>query len=141
MNADRHSRDCSICRHPERDAIETELINWQTVTKIAKRFRVARSSLYRHVAALSLLEKRDRNIRGALVRIIEKATTVHVTAAAVVSACMVLAKLDDDQRLVDRVQISTNSSDFDRMTRAELEAYAQTGVLPPWFARDGRPAN
>lgn len=136
----RHERDCTICNHPEREGIEAEIVNWSTVTKIAKLFRVSRSSLYRHTSALHLLAKRDRNIRGALVRIVEKATTVHVTAASVVQACLVLSKLDDEQRFVDRVQITTGS-DFDKMTRAELELYAREGVLPAWFERDGRPPN
>ncbi|MGB6975237.1 MAG: hypothetical protein WBD67_11190 [Terracidiphilus sp.] len=54
---------------------------------IAEEYGLAdRTSVYRHAHALSLFAKRQRNIRAALERIIERAGEVDVTASAVVAA-------------------------------------------------------
>jgi hypothetical protein len=59
--------------------------------------RVHRSdsaSVYRHAHALELFQKRQRNVRAALERIIEKAGEVDVTASAVVAAVQAYAKIN-----------------------------------------------
>jgi hypothetical protein len=53
-----------------------------------------RASIYRHAHARGLFEKRQRNVRAALERIIEKAGEVDVTAAAVVSAVQVYSRIN-----------------------------------------------
>ena len=50
--------------------------------------------MYRHAHAFGLFEKRKRNVRAALERIIEKAGDVEVTAAAVVTAVQAYAKIN-----------------------------------------------
>ena len=80
-------------------------------TTIAKEYGLAdRASIYRHAHALRLFAKRQRNVRAALEKIIEKAGEVDATAAAVVAA-------------------------VEQMTTAELEAYARDGSLPDWFTQ------
>jgi hypothetical protein len=77
--------------------------------------------------------KRQRNIRAALERIIEKAGEVDVTASAVVAAVQAYAKINSAGQWSDGVeQVSLNDL-FDRMTTQELEDYAQSGALPGWF--------
>ena len=39
---------CSICVHPERDVIETDLVSGATTRDIAGRFGVSRSAVFRH---------------------------------------------------------------------------------------------
>ena len=92
-----------------------------------------RASVYRHAHALGLFEKRRRNIRAALERIIEKAGEVDVTASAVVSAVQAYAKINAAGEWIDRTETVSMNDLFDRMTAPELEAYAQTGALPGWF--------
>src|SRR5262252_6162188 len=89
----RHARDCKVCNHKDREAIEQEWISWGDTTQIAKHYELSRNSIYRHAQMLGLYEKRDRNIRAALGRIIEKAGAVEVTASAVVSAIQAYAKI------------------------------------------------
>jgi hypothetical protein len=70
----RHQRNCSICAHPQREEIEAGFIGWRSPAAIAEEFGLAdRTSVYRHAHALGLFDKRKRNIRAALERIIEKA--------------------------------------------------------------------
>ena len=87
VNLGRHRRNCKICAHQHRDEIEREFINWTGVKAIAKEFGLTdRTAVYRHAHAFGLFSKRQRNIRAALEKIIEKAGEVEVTSAAVVAA-------------------------------------------------------
>lgn len=130
----RHARACSICAHQQREEIEAAFIGWRSPAAIAEEYGLAdRSSVYRHANALGLFEKRKRNIRAALERIIEKAGEVDVTASAVVSAIQAYSKINAAGQWIDRTeQVSLNDL-FDRMSTAELEQYAQSGTLPAWF--------
>ncbi len=92
-----------------------------------------RASVYRHAHALRLFEKRRRNVRAALERIIEKAGEVDVTASAVVAAVQAYAKINSAGEWIDRTETVSLNELFDRMSRDELEAYAQSGALPGWF--------
>jgi hypothetical protein len=76
-----------VCRHMNCAEIETDFIAWRSPAAIAKEYELSdRSSIYRHAHAIGLFSKRQRNIRAALERIIEKAGEVEVTAASVVAA-------------------------------------------------------
>jgi hypothetical protein len=77
----RHERDCKVCRHAEREQIERDWIGWGDTTRIAKQYRLSRDSLYRHAHAQGLFAKRQRNVRQALERIIEKAKGFPVSSA------------------------------------------------------------
>ena len=134
VNMGRHQRNCSICAHAQREEIEADFIAWRSPGLIATEHGLAdRTSVYRHAHALGLFTKRQRNIRAALERIIEKAGEVDVTASAVVSAVQAYAKINAAGQWIDRTeQVSLNDL-FDRMSTAELEEYAQSGTLPRWF--------
>ncbi|HEX7729875.1 MAG TPA: hypothetical protein VF392_12610 [Terracidiphilus sp.] len=101
---------------------------------IAEEYGLAdRASVYRHAHALGLFPKRQRNIRAALERIIERAESVDVTASAVVAAIGAYAKINAAGEWIDRTETVSLNDLFDRMSTQELEAYAQTGALPEWF--------
>jgi hypothetical protein len=59
-------------------------VSWVSPDRIGKRYGVSRDAVYRHAHALGLMEKRRRNVRSALERIIEKTGEVEVSASAVV---------------------------------------------------------
>ena len=133
VNQGRHEYQCTICSHPQREEIEQDFINWVSPSRIAKQYSVSRVSLYRHARALGLMQKRRRNIRAALERIIEKADDVKVNAAAIVSAVGALARINSRGEWVERTATINVNALFDRMTAEELELYAQNGTLPDWF--------
>ena len=130
----RHKRACSVCRHKRREELESAFISWRSPAAIAEEYGLAdRASVYRHAHALGLFEKRRRNIRAALERIIEKAGEVDVTASAVVTAVQAYAKINASGEWIDRSETVSMNDLFDRMSTQELESYAQSGSLPGWF--------
>ncbi len=130
----RHKRTCSVCRHTKCAEIEADFIGWRSPAEIAKEYRLSdRSSIYRHAHALGLFPKRQRNVRAALERIIEKAGEVEVTAASVVAAVQAYSKINAMGQWIDRSETVDLNELFNRMTREELEAYAHDGTLPGWF--------
>ena len=133
VNLGRHEYHCKLCSHAERRDIEEAFINWVSPGRIAKQYGFSRDSVYRHAHALGLMEKRRCNLRSALERIIEKAGEVEATAAAVVSAVAAYAKINAAGQWIDRTEQVNLNALFDRMTRDEMESYAQDGTLPAWF--------
>lgn len=136
VDVKRHSRDCSICAHPDREEIEREFCDWKPLAAIAKTRRIPRASLYRHVHATGLFDKRDRNVKAALAALIERGYNVRGTAAALISAITAYAKINAEGQWIDKteeVNASKNLALFDRMTQGEMLKYAQTGELPEWW--------
>ena len=131
----RHRRNCSVCLHAQRVDIEAEFIAWRSPASLAEQYSLGdRASIYRHAHALGLFAKRQRNVRAALERIIERAGDVQVTASAVVAAVEAYAKINANGQWIDPSEQITLTQLFERMTRQELEAYARNGELPDWFA-------
>jgi len=133
VNRGRHQYGCKVCSHPKREEIEHEFINWGSPTVIGKQYGLSRDSLYRHAHALGLFPKRQRNVRAALERIIERADEVKVNAAAVVSAVRAYASINSAGQWVERSDWVNLNQLFERMSQDELERYAKTGELPEWF--------
>jgi len=134
VNLGRHRRNCSVCAHAQVGEIDADFIAWRSPAVIAEQYSLAdRSSVYRHAHAFGLFGKRQRNIRAALERIIERASEVEVTASAVVSAIQAYTKINAAGQWVDRSEQVNLNDLFERMTNEELEAYAQNGTLPRWF--------
>jgi hypothetical protein len=134
VNLGRHRRNCTVCGHAQCAEIEADFVGWRSPAAIAEEYGLAdRASVYRHANALGLSDKRKRNVRAALERIIEKAGDVDVTASAVVAAVQAYSKINAAGQWIDRTeQVSLNDL-FDRMSSDELEQYAQHGTLPKWF--------
>ncbi len=134
VNLGRHGAECKICAHSLRDEIEHDFINWRSPAGIPKQYELChRATVYRHAHALGLFSKRQRNVRAALERIIEKAGEVEATAAAVVAAVQAYSKINAAGQWVDRSEHVNLNELFDRMSQEEMEAYARDGTLPAWF--------
>ena len=68
----RHSRYCSICSHPDRDAIEGDFIRWRSPMKIAEDYGINdRRNIYRHTHATGLFERRTREVARILEQYME----------------------------------------------------------------------
>src|SRR5262249_30090236 len=130
----RHRRSCTVCAHERCVEIETDFVGWKSPTVIAQEYNLAdRTSVYRHAHAFGLFEKRKRNVRTALERIIEKAAEVEVTSSAVVAAVQAYAKINAQGQWIDRSEHIDLNALFERMSEDELGVYAREGKLPTWF--------
>ena len=96
LDLSRHERRCSICQHPEREAIEEAFLHWRSVSEIRLEFKLPeRATVYRHAHAFNLFPQRSRNLRFALGLIIEEAELVRPTAEGIVSAIRAYTRLTD----------------------------------------------
>jgi hypothetical protein len=113
----RHRRNCSVCSHPKCAEMEADFVSWRSPEVIAQEFGLAdRASVYRHAHALGLFPKRQRNVRVALERIIEKAGEVEVTGSAVVAAVQAYSKINETGRWVERSEHVNLNELFEQMT-------------------------
>src|SRR5438132_4218282 len=129
VNLGRHAAVCKICTHTQREEIERDFINWESPASITKQYGLRnRASVYRHAHALGLFPKRQRNVRAALEKIIERAGEVEVNAASVVSAVGAYARINATGQWVERSEHLDLNQLFDRMTAAELDEYAREGT-------------
>jgi hypothetical protein len=94
----RHARLCTICCHPDRDAIEADFIRWRHPKTIAEEYKIAgRVSIYRHAHATGLFGRRKRELNRVLediLQCVEFASFDH--ADVIVRAARVYAHLDED---------------------------------------------
>lgn len=136
VNLGRHRRNCTVCAHEKCTEIEVDFVGWKSPALIATEYGLAdRMNVYRHAHALGLFPKRQRNVRAALEKIIEKAGEVDVNAASVVAAIQAYAKINAQGQWIDRSETINLNELFERMTTEELEAYARDGALPAWFTQ------
>jgi hypothetical protein len=129
----KHEVRCSICSDERRQEIERDFVNWVSPSKIAKKYRLSRDTVYRHAHALDLMGRRRQNVRAALETIIERCDVVKPNAAAVVSAVQTYARLNARGELVERRETVNMNELYNRMSRAELGEYIRTGAVPKWF--------
>jgi hypothetical protein len=136
VNIGRHQKNCTICNHVKREEVERDFVAWHSPAAIATGYGLAdRASVYRHAHALGLFTKRQRNVRAALEKIIEKAGEVDVNASAVVAAIQAYAKINAQGQWIDRSEHVNLDDLFERMSAEELETYAREGTLPAWFTQ------
>ena len=108
-----HGIRCTICNHPEREAIEQAFLQWHRPGDLAREFKIThRTAIYRHAKALGLFQRRAREMHFALGRIIEEAEHVKPTANSIIRAIRASSCLDDNGRWTDppRRIIITNVS-------------------------------
>lgn len=92
----RHARKCSVCKHPDRDAIEHEFLRWHSPDDIAEDYGIAdHSAIYRHVHATGIFARRRETVCLALEPLLEQACNVKVNANAIISAFRLYAQFND----------------------------------------------
>lgn len=90
-----HRGKCTICRHPQRAEIERAFVDWTSPREIARTFGLrSHTTVYRHAHARHLFEHRRRNLHMALGRIVERVGEVEPTAANVIAAIALMAKIN-----------------------------------------------
>ena len=107
-----HERRYLICRHPERDEIEDEFIQWQHPYDIGKAYEIDQRVVYRHARAVGLYARRTRNVRTALDSVLQNCYDAKVTGDTIVRAVRAYTRITDDGQWIDppsRVIFSSGS--------------------------------
>src|SRR5271155_5814286 len=113
----RHRRLCTVCKHPQCAEIEADFVAWRSPVAITEEYKlVNRATVYRHAHAFGLYEKRQKNVRAALEFLIERASEVEVTAAAVVAASAAYSKINSRGQWIERTQTLDLNKLFAEMT-------------------------
>jgi hypothetical protein len=96
----RHSRLCSICSHPDRDAIEADFLHWHSPKAIAQDYRLpSGQAIYRHARATGLLQRRKNEVSRVMERYLERIDSYSTAEFdKVTRAIRVYSHLDDDGR-------------------------------------------
>jgi hypothetical protein len=136
VNLGRHQAQCTICLSPYREQIEQEWISWRATNRLAEEFGLTRYAIYRHAHALGLFKKRQRNIRMALERMIERVDHADVTSSGVVSAVKAYVKITSAEEGKENQQRADLKNLFERMSPVEREAFVCDGSLPGWFSNE-----
>ena len=72
----RHQCQCSVCSHPQRQAIEEEWVNWGSTTLLAEKCGLSRDGIYRHAHALGLFRERQKGIKRLYEKVLERLDSV-----------------------------------------------------------------
>lgn len=104
---DRHSRLCSICDHPDRDAIEGDFVRWRKPSAIIEDYGVSsRSALYRHAHATGLFQLRSVELARVLETRLEEAEDCPLEQFDVITrAVRAYAHLGDDGRWFEPTRV------------------------------------
>jgi len=117
-----HRSHCTICRHPERDAIEQSFLHWERPTVIARDFQLAdRRVVNRHAHALDLFQLRSSRSRRSLEFIMEQAETVKATADSVIRAVKAHACLGEDGRWTEPIRHTIITHQYVNLTSPPAE--------------------
>jgi hypothetical protein len=96
-NPGRHERLCTICNHPDREAIEFDFLHWRNPYNICRQHHIRDgSSIYRHAHATGLFALRRRNSRAVLERLVERVDEANITDIGILRALREYNRLNDD---------------------------------------------
>ena len=133
-----HARKCAICKHPDRQAIDDDFINWRSHHAMAVEYQLpVRSSLYRHAEATGLLARRRRNLRGVAERILEQVADAPPSAASVLRALRIFTQITEDGQWVDPPKRSFVTHIHTHADSPAPDSASSTSPAPP--NRDHRP--
>jgi len=94
-----HRIRCTICSHPDREAIEQDFLHWVRPSMITHEYQLGdRRAVGRHARAFGLFEQRTARTQHALDLIIEQAETVEATANDIIRAVRAHSCLDENGR-------------------------------------------
>jgi hypothetical protein len=98
---ERHSRKCTICRHPERESIDESFLHWRSPATIMHCYAIpSETTIYDHAHAFNLFAQRNRNLQSALANVVEDIDRHRFTGSEMLDAVRALAHLNEDGRWV-----------------------------------------
>jgi hypothetical protein len=133
----RHARRCSVCSHPDRDAIEGDFIRWRSPELIAKDYKIPdRASIYRHVHSTGLFAWRKRELARVLEGILESSEHLPLESAdVIIRAARIYSHLDEQGNWFDPPRTTF------LFTGPAPAIYPLESVMPTNSARTRKPSS
>jgi hypothetical protein len=130
----RHARRCSVCSHPDRDAIEGDFIRWRSPELIARDYKIPdRASIYRHVHSTGLFAWRKRELGRVLEGILESSEHLPLESAdVIIRAARIYSHLDEHGNWFEPARINII------LTGPAPAIYPLESVMPTNSARTRR---
>lgn len=123
---------CRCCHHPERDAIDAALVSGASMTEVAERFGVSRSSASRHslrhlsaaLAAVRTQTQEDTraNLLQRIETLIDRGEVMFAAASSEGKATQALAVLKELRSLLELLGKATGELDTRPVTVVNLQA-------------------
>jgi hypothetical protein len=108
-----HSPRCSICNHPDREAIEQGILHWERPAQLARQYDLGhRRAVYRHARAFRLFQQRAARTRRSLEFIMEHAESVTPTADDIIRAVRAHSCLGEDGRWTEPTRRTIVTHEF-----------------------------
>ena len=98
---ERHSRKCQICRHPDRELMEKEYIEWSKLWGIAQHYDVPERALRRHFEAVGLVSHRRANLVAALENVVERGAEAFITGSNIIQAVKAICCISGDIKWIE----------------------------------------
>lgn len=94
-----HRARCRVCRHPQREEIEREFLDWESPRSIAAKWKIASyRAIYRHAHAVGLFEKRRGRLLFAVEQIIEYVGEIPPTPSVILGAIRLAYQMEQKER-------------------------------------------
>ncbi len=102
-------------------------MNWESPTEIIRRYGITtKDSLYNHAHVTGLMDRRNRNVKLALARLVEHAGEIIPNANAIVQAAIAIARINGQGVFIERQERVDLTALWSRMTGEELRRYAES---------------
>ncbi len=95
-NPSRHARKCKVCHHANRPDIEREFLRGCSPSALGQVYGLQERSIYRHVEALALDQRRNRSQRHGLGRILERSGEIKITDNLLIRVVRAFAHINND---------------------------------------------
>lgn len=93
---ERHERKCIICKHPERESIEEDFLQWAHPDYITDSYQLNDyHTIYRHAKATGLMQQRTMNLRFACESVVEHSANVIPSADALLRAIRMCTRINN----------------------------------------------
>src|SRR5271156_6082539 len=126
---ERHSRKCSICRHPQRQQIDESFLHWRSPATIMHCFGIENeTTIYHHAHAFNFFALRNRNLQSAPSNIVEDIDRHSFTGAEMLDAVRALAHLTADGRWIHPTSKSEVMYSIQRLPAGAGLPAAQPGL-------------
>jgi len=119
----RHQSQCSVCSHPQRQAIEEAWVDWANTTELAERFRISRDAVYRHAHALGLFSERQKRRKRLFEKCLERLDITSFKGSDLVRILKEYTKLCDTEEAREAASLPAQEG-LDLVTRQDADVPA-----------------